>query len=61
MRLLPYVYLHGGTQNTFTAVYAPGRHLVACFSSSNLPDDSGRSDQTVTYIELCAETSGTFY
>ena len=37
-------------------VYTPGRHWIACLSPSNLPDDSGRCDQTFTagynYAEL---------
>ena len=64
-------FLTGKTTNIFCdicilclpgvySVYAPGRHRIA---PSDVPDHSGRSDQTVTYIEqaICAETSGTFY
>ena len=31
------------------SVYTPGRHWLACLSPSNLPDHSGRGDQTFIY------------
>ena len=44
----PY-FIEPGDKASVYSVYAPGRHWLAHLSPSNLPDHSGRGDQTFTY------------